>query len=133
MFFAVNKVNTTDAERIVAYQLFEIAKRLTSGQLLYLKACYELFRTGAYAKDTVQPIRVEDWMRTVGNQLGHGVLGLLEKDDIALMQHGLVIQRQTHPGATIHTYKAHLTDLGITFCENIQTYEMAAKGQATSE
>ena len=34
MFFEVNRVrNATDAEKILAYQLFQISKRLTSGEL----------------------------------------------------------------------------------------------------
>src|SRR5262249_5832481 len=33
MFYAVNKVEATDAQRIVAYQLFQISKILTSGEL----------------------------------------------------------------------------------------------------
>ncbi len=37
MFFAVNGVNKTDAERILAYQLFQVAKKLSSNDLLVLK------------------------------------------------------------------------------------------------
>ncbi len=42
MFFSVNSTNATDTEKILAYQLFQIAKQLTSGQFLLLKACYDL-------------------------------------------------------------------------------------------
>jgi hypothetical protein len=48
MFYGVNKVNAGDGERIAAYQLFQIAKKLTSGQLLYLKASYGLYKTGDF-------------------------------------------------------------------------------------
>jgi len=43
MFYSVNKINVTDGERIANYQLFQIAKRLTSGQLLLLRASHERF------------------------------------------------------------------------------------------
>ena len=36
MFFGVNQVGTADGERILSYQLFQIAKKLTSGELLVL-------------------------------------------------------------------------------------------------
>ena len=42
MFYAVNKITATDGEKIAAYQLFQIAKKLTSGQLLYLKASHDI-------------------------------------------------------------------------------------------
>src|SRR5258708_6566184 len=42
MFFAVNKVNASDAERITGYQLFQIAKKLSSNDLLILARVSEL-------------------------------------------------------------------------------------------
>jgi hypothetical protein len=42
MFFSVNSVTATDGEKILAYQLFQLAKQLNSGHLLLLKACYGL-------------------------------------------------------------------------------------------
>ena len=44
MFFSVNRVNAADWEKVLAYQLFQIAKEVTSSQLLLMKACYELAR-----------------------------------------------------------------------------------------
>jgi hypothetical protein len=37
MFYAANKINATDAEQIMAYQLLQIAKKLNSNDLLVLK------------------------------------------------------------------------------------------------
>ena len=42
MFLAANKVNASDAEKILGYQLFQIARRLTSNELLVLKATFQL-------------------------------------------------------------------------------------------
>src|ERR1035437_4409485 len=50
MFFAVNKVGTTDGEKILAYQLWQIAKKLNSGELLLLKIAYE--NRDLYGKET---------------------------------------------------------------------------------
>ncbi len=38
MFLAANKINATDGDSIAAYHLFQIAKKLNSGELLLLKA-----------------------------------------------------------------------------------------------
>src|SRR5579863_761802 len=40
MFFAANEVNATDGESIIAYQLFHVAKKLNSGELLLLRTIY---------------------------------------------------------------------------------------------
>src|SRR5258708_6599263 len=44
MFYAVNKIGIEDSERILNYQLFQIAKKLSSGQLLLLKVVYESYK-----------------------------------------------------------------------------------------
>src|SRR5579875_1085790 len=41
MFYAANKVGAADGEQAFAYQLWQIAKKLKSGELLLLKAIYE--------------------------------------------------------------------------------------------
>jgi hypothetical protein len=41
MFYSVNKVEVEDGERIAAYQLWQIAKQLTSGELFLLKVLFE--------------------------------------------------------------------------------------------
>ena len=41
MFYAVNKVGIEDGQRIAAYQLWQIAKVLTSGELLLLKTIHD--------------------------------------------------------------------------------------------
>jgi hypothetical protein len=45
LFYSVNKVNATDGERVASYQLFQLAKKLTGGQLLLLKAAELRFRS----------------------------------------------------------------------------------------
>lgn len=40
-FYAVNKVNATDEERITAYELWQIVKQLKSGEVILLKALFE--------------------------------------------------------------------------------------------
>jgi hypothetical protein len=52
MFYAINKVNASDGERIVSYQLFRTAKRLTSGELLLLRAIFEAYRNSDFRTRT---------------------------------------------------------------------------------
>jgi hypothetical protein len=121
MFYAVNKVTATDGEKVAAYQLFQIAKKLTSGQLLYLKACYSLYKAGHY-QSGVQ-VGIEVWLRGVSAQMGHQVIGLLDLDDQALAGYTLLHRRHPDAGSLIQN-DARLTDLGKAFCRNIESYQV---------
>jgi hypothetical protein len=135
MFYAVNKVNATDGERILAYQLFQIAKKLTSGQLLYLKACYGIYREERPTPDLPRrggTLNIVEWCVKIGKKLGHSVTSLLDLDDKALADSGLL----HHRGAMdrgVNTLDARLTDLGIKFCEEIQKYHLETREQPESE
>ena len=124
MFFAVNKVSAGDSDRILAYQLFQIAKKLTSGQLLYLKACYQSYRDGAaILRGTLNQ---NEWYSQVGKKLGHNVTSLLDLDDKALSDSGL-LNRRGGLDTGLNILNARLTDLGIKFCEEIQKYHLEAR------
>ena len=99
MFYAVNKVNATDGEKILAYQLFQIAKKLTSGQLLYLKACFELYEH--HPRDSTSQA---EWFARIGAILGHQVSALLNLDDLALVEYGLLSPRKGADGSVINRH-----------------------------
>lgn len=124
MFYAVNKVNAADGERIVAYQLFQIAKKLTSGQLLYLKACFELFKNHQGQRGMTSQA---EWLTRIGGILGHQVSALLNLDDLALVDYGLLSHRLGVDRTGINQNDAHMTDLGIKFCQEIKKYHLEAR------
>jgi hypothetical protein len=132
MFYSVNKINTTDGEKIANYQLFQIAKKLSSGQLLYLKASYELFKTSDFRQGAT--CSNNDWLGKIGNKLGHNVIGLLDQDDMALIGHGLLRERLHPDKSGIVETDAHMTPLGIKFCQNIEEYHNESpNGRPSSE
>jgi hypothetical protein len=57
MFYGANKVNATDAEHMLSYRLFQIAKRLNSGELLLLRILYGSFKRGMTWSSS-RPIRL---------------------------------------------------------------------------
>ncbi len=87
-----------------------------------MKASYELLK----AKDfrSAGTIDSRQWFAKVGKNIGHQVLGLLDRDDQALVEHGLLTPRFHADGSGIGENNAHMTDLGIKFCENIETYHV---------
>jgi urease accessory protein UreF len=93
MFFSVNSVKSTDAQKILAYQLFQIARELTSSQLLLMKACYELGKSGELANvDNIDRAHTgvgatrEQWIQLVIKWLGHDVRALISRDDEILVK-----------------------------------------------
>lgn len=117
-FYAVNKVNASDAERIQAYQLWQIAKQLRSGDIVLLKT---LFRYDNHVDNTPD----EQWDRFVGDKSGFGITELLALHVTKLRELLLVRQSGGHSAA-----KSQITNLGRHVCQNIQTYELDLKASS---
>lgn len=123
MFYSVNKIGIDDAERIVNYQLFQIAKRLTSNQLLIMKVVYETL-SGAHAFGVHNQQGPVPWASTVAARLKHGLSYLVLKEEAVLVHEGLIKES----GIVQSNQDSRLTDLGVRLCENIQRYHIETKG-----
>jgi hypothetical protein len=122
MFYSINKVNATDAEQILGYQLFQIAKKLTSNELLVLKAAYELRNEGKTTVTGQGAFR--DWAQAVSGHLGHSLISLIDHADRALVENQLLTDRFHGDRSGISWPNWRLTDLGLRFCENIERYKV---------
>jgi hypothetical protein len=122
MFYSVNKIHATEGERVANDQLFQIAKKLASGLFLYLRASYELFNANDFRRGETANTR--DWLGKIGKKLGHDVIGLLDQDDMALIGHELLKERLYADKSGIVENDAHMTSLGIKFCQNIEEYRI---------
>ena len=124
MFYSVNKIGIDDGERVLGYQLFQIAKRLSSNQLLILKTVYE--NQGGFGMHNSQGLIT--WAQTIALKLGHKLSYLILKDEPALVEHGLIMKRHSDaPGMDFDERQSRLTDLGNHFCENIRKYHIETK------
>lgn len=121
MFLACNKVNATDAEHILAYQLFQIAKRLGSNELLVMKAVYELYKKGSGNPLQNSNSNYQRWSELVAEHLGHRLKSLVQFANGRLEDHQLL---SVHNGDSINVTNGRLTDLGIRFGGNIETYQI---------
>jgi hypothetical protein len=113
MFFSVNKITADDAERVLQYQLFQIAKRLNSNDLIVLKAVYESPEVNA--KNNLR-----EWMQAVSHYLGHALSALVELGEINLVENRLLSSR-IEPDR-LRVVPNRLTDLGKRFCDTIKSY-----------
>lgn len=124
MFLAANKINATDGEAVVAYQFFQISKRLTSGELLLLRAIYDLHKAGGLPKD-FQISNARNWRSLMASKLGHQMSALVQQNERALAEVGLITPiLMSGQLETIIPDNARLSDLGLRFCENIESYQI---------
>jgi hypothetical protein len=118
MFLAASKVGTADGEAIVAYQLFQIAKTLRSGELFLMKASFSWCKSGS-RNEFVDP---QQWFQLISETMGHNLHALIIKDETVLVDKGLLAGRT--PTNKIPTLNGRLTDLGLRFCKNVEAYNL---------
>jgi len=128
MFYAVNKVGINDSERILNYQLFQIAKSLTSGQLMLLKVVHESYKASDFPTPA-KNIPVIEWANKMAERFGHKLSYLVLKDEPALLEQGLIEPRTHGQELFVLSRQSRITDLGIHFCENIQKYHIETEQQ----
>ena len=118
MFFALNSVDVKDSgEEILRYQLFHICTKLSSSQLLTLRAAYE------FKKQHTEHSSADAWLRDVAKQIGHNSAGLVENDETTLEHEKLITGRIHNDRSGVRGYNARLTDFGISLIEYILKYE----------
>lgn len=125
MFYSANRSMPQRADRVANHQLFQIAKKLTSGQFFYLRASYELFNANEFqARRDGQHSRLarQDWEKT-----GSRRNWLAGPDDMALIGHGLLKERLYADKSGIVENDAHMTPPGIKFCQNIEEYRVGRR------
>jgi hypothetical protein len=133
MFYEVNKINAADNERIISYQLFQIAKRLTSSELLTLKAAYESMKQGEFSRNpTMGNITIIRWAEIIARQMGHRFVDMVQRDQRRLTEEGLLAPALTvvtnAPHDTQYSSRnARMTEFGIKFCEAIRDYQIIRK------
>ncbi len=90
MFLAASSINATDGESIIAYQLFQIAKKLNSGELLLLKAVFQAFNAKSFPQGALLSQNVSNWRSVMANNLRHGLSSLIRQQERALAEHNLI-------------------------------------------
>lgn len=118
MFYAVNKVNSTDREKIQAYQLWNLTKQLNSGELFLLKVI---------KKEMNLLLGIDNyraWASHLAQATGYSVTGLIDLYEKRLTELFLLSPRVWGDGSGITNTMGRLTDLGLKLCNNIETYRI---------
>lgn len=120
MFVAVNAVDAKEGEELVNYQLLQISKKLSGGQILVLKTTYELEKEKVFPADQIG-VGAREWLEAIAARLGHKLTALVEQDESVLISSGLLTDRIYTDQSGIQRPQ-RLTDLGIRFCEVLVQY-----------
>jgi hypothetical protein len=131
MFLAANRINVTDGESILAYQLFQIAKNLNSGPLLLLKANYQLYLAYVRGARTGGSTPTQTWRTTMAANVGHKLAALVAQDERKLVEQGLIAPWIRADELEVPAMDARMTDLGIKFCENIESYSISVNADSS--
>ena len=120
MFLSVNKINIDDAQRVKQYQIFQLAKKLSSNDLIVLKAVVQTEKP----TDTPSNQNYEQWISKVAQSIGHSLSALVDIADRNLEEHGFFKRLNRGSNAVIIP---RLTDLGFQLCHNIEWYHIEKK------
>lgn len=99
------------------YQLFQMAKKLTSNDLVVLKATYEMEKP----TDTPTNENYDEWTRKISQSMGHSISALVDLADRNLEENGFFkrVNRNTTGVIT-----PRMTDLGNRLCHHIKWYHI---------
>ncbi len=67
------------------------------------------------------------WRETMAHRLGHKLSALIIRDEHRLVDYGLIAPSGDAHGINVPLMDARMTDLGIKFCQNLETYQEVSK------
>lgn len=126
IFFAGISKDATEADEILAYELMQIGKKLSSNDIILLRAAYDIANGGSVNLQGAnkQTTATDEWLRIVAHKIGHKLTHLVELSEQHLIDLKIITKR-THPdGSGVEcrgTFR--LTPLGMKLCEFITAYK----------
>jgi len=122
IFFSSVENNSDDQKESLAYELLQICKELTSGDILILKATFEILKNPGDID--VKDNAANKWINNISKKIGHNLPSLITYHENHLMDLNLISPRIHNDRSGIVTGKYYrLSDLGYTLCEFITKYD----------
>jgi len=105
----------------MAYEIMQICKRLSSGDLIILKAVYDMVQKN---KHNNGQRGAKEWLDIIAQQIGHNIPSLVEVHEERLMKLKLISDRiHSDKSGFERTKYFRLTELGYKLCEFISKYK----------
>ena len=116
-------------DQILAWQFMKLCKQLDSGDLLILKAAFDIYHRRISKKVCSDPNKyniadnvTSRWLAAIANQIGHGIQALVEVSEEKLIRLKLIGPKISDLRFS-ERKKFRLTDLGYKLCEFIYNFE----------
>lgn len=104
----------------LAYEIMQICRELSSGDLIVLKAIYGIVQENKHTNDAF----ITSWFFTIAQHIGHNIPSLVEVHEEKLMKLKLISDRIHSDKSGIEVTKYfRLTELGYKLCEFISEYK----------
>jgi len=118
IFLNMVAIDADDRREQIGYQLFQLCKKLTSMDILILKACYEIYQENNPQYHGVH--NYDEWVTKVSKRIGYDLPELVGASDDKLVNLGL-LSRRTHPdkSGVRKGREFRLTTLSLKLCEHI--------------
>jgi hypothetical protein len=118
IFFRGISTDSGEADSVRSYEFFQIAKGLSSGDILMLKTCFRIHQSGK----TKVPQGAHDWGRRVAEEMKLPG-ALIELHENNLNRQKLIADRtQLDRSGLGNSQTFGLTDLALELCEFITAY-----------
>jgi len=127
IFFTLISRDTREKDEELAYELMQICKKLTSGEILVLKAVYDIINDRFAPNMPSFDLETESastWLDIIASQIGHNMSSLIEMHEQKLIGLKLITDR-VHSDRSGISNAPHfrLTQLGYKLCEFITKYK----------
>lgn len=126
LFFYNVRADIEESRKLFVYEIMQVCKKLTSNQLLILKAAFEIskgnYKNGLTVLDNYN---YNTWITSIAQQIGHHTVELVDLDDKRLVEMKLLADRAYSDGSGINMTKHfRLTTLGFELCNIITSEEV---------
>lgn len=126
IFLTSISVETENEDKELSYELLKICRKLTSGELLILKAAYDIANgktTVTLATKMEEFSNAANWLKIISEHLGHNLPSLVEIYEKNLSELKLITDRLYSDRSGFGKSKYfRLTTLGLKLCEFIIKY-----------
>jgi hypothetical protein len=116
-------------DQILAWQFMKLCKQLDSGDLLILKAAFDIYHRRISKKVCPDPSKfaigdnlAHNWLVAIAHQIGHGIEPLVEVNEEKLIRLKLIGPKVSDLRFS-DANKFRLTDLGFKLCEFIYDFK----------
>jgi len=127
IFFTSVSRDISEKDEELAYELMQICKKLTSGEILVLKAVYDIINNRFAPNMSSFDLETESastWLDIIASQIGHNMSSLVEIYEQKLIDLKLISDRVYSDRSGIgKTPNFRLTQLGYKLCEFITKYK----------